>query len=286
MTGARVGCRLLQGLACVLLILGTSITSVFAGGAVTDGYGGRDMIVYVPSQMPPVGSRALVVVLHGGLGNAQRLESMRSERGLNMDATAEKYGFIVAYLNGTPVTRFFGSKVLGWNAGGGCCGQSAANNIDDVGYISDAVKYLTDKYGIDRRRVFGMGHSNGAMMSQRLICETSVFAAVVAVSGPLNQVTDHCPAAPGRRVLAIHGADDENVPVAGGRGTKGLSGVAYSSESRAEHVFVSSGGSYTLDVVAGADHSLDHIDAQLVHIEGRSVAEKSADFFGLTDAAH
>ena len=221
------------------------------------------------------------MVLHGGLGNAERIESKQSEHGLNMDTTAEKDGFIVAYLNGTPVTRFFGGKMLGWNAGGGCCGQSAANNVDDVAYISGAISYLADRYGIDRNRVYGMGHSNGAMMAQRLICETTVLAAAVAISGPLNLDTEHCPAAEGRRVLAIHGNDDENVPLAGGRGTKGLSGVAYNSESRARRVFTSSGGAYTLDVVDGADHFLDHIDARILQAEGVSVADKSAKFFGL-----
>jgi poly(3-hydroxybutyrate) depolymerase len=46
------------------------------------------------SGLPAQGTRALVVVLHGGLGNAQRIESKQSENGLNMDVVAEKSGFI------------------------------------------------------------------------------------------------------------------------------------------------------------------------------------------------
>src|SRR6202034_4418342 len=106
--------------------------------------------------------------------NAQRIESGQSENSLNMDSVAEHDGFIVAYLNGTPVTRFLGDKFLGWNAGGGCCGQPAQNNVDDVSYIKGAVSYLIQKYALDPRRVFGLGHSNGAMMTQRLICETDI----------------------------------------------------------------------------------------------------------------
>ena len=67
--------------------------------AIDDSYGGRAMIVYQPSTLPQKGARALVVVLHGGLGNAERIAYKRSENGLNMDSVADKDGFVVAYLN-------------------------------------------------------------------------------------------------------------------------------------------------------------------------------------------
>ncbi|MEJ0065201.1 MAG: prolyl oligopeptidase family serine peptidase [Caulobacteraceae bacterium] len=236
---------------------------------------------HLPARLPPPGSRALVVVLHGGLGNAQRIAGQRSESALNMDALADQRGFIVAYLNGTQVARLLSPRMLGWNAGGGCCGLPAQNDVDDVGYIRGAVDYLAGRYGVDRGRVFAIGHSNGAMMAQRLACETTVFAAVVAVSGPLNLDATRCPAATGQRVLAIHGADDQNVPIAGGRGTKGISGVAFKSEASAKQIVTQSGGSYSLLIVPGADHVIDHIDAQLRHTEGSSIAEKAAQFFGI-----
>ena len=252
----------------------------------TENYGGRSLIVYIASQLPPTGTRALVVVLHGGLGNAQRIESNESENGLNMDSVAEKNGFIVAYLNGTPVTRFMGADKLGWNAGGGCCGQSAENNVDDVAYVTGAVDYLAGKYGIDRNRVYGMGHSNGAMMTQRLMCETKLYAAAVAISGPLNLETGDCHSARGKRILAIHGADDENVPIAGGQGTQGMSKTSYKSEAHTRQVFTDSGASYELQVVKGADHKLDHIDAAIQKTEGQTIAEKATQFFGLATQNH
>ncbi len=249
--------------------------------AAVETYGGRDIIVHVPAQLPPAGSRALVIVLHGGLGNAERIADRRSESGLNMDAVADRDGFIVAYLNGTPVTRFLGNKALGWNAGGGCCGQSAQNNIDDIAYIQGAADELVAKYGIDRARIYGTGHSNGAMMTQRLMCEIPLYAAVVTISGPLNLSTADCAAARGKRILAIHGADDQNVPIAGGAGAKGLSRVAYQSEDHARNVFTQYGAAYTLQIVPGADHALDHIEAVIEKTEGVTIAEKSAAFFGL-----
>lgn len=244
-------------------------------------YGGREMMVYVPSELPPSGSRALVVVLHGGLGNAKRIATRQSESGLNMDAVAEKNGFLVAYLNGTPVTRNLGNRFLGWNAGGGCCGQSAANQVDDVAYIGGAVDDLAKHYGIDRARVFGTGHSNGAMMTQRLVCETKLYAAAVVISSPLNLEASLCTAASGRRILALHGADDQNVLVAGGVGPKGLSGLAFRSEDYSQQVFTRSGATYTLQVVLGTGHALANLDAMISKTEGLTIAEKSARFFNL-----
>lgn len=268
--------RLLPALVALLAFADAARANQF-----TASYGGREVIVYVPAHLPPPGSRSLVVVLHGGLGNAERIAGQRSESALNMDGVAEKRGFIVAYLNGTPVARLLSDQMLGWNAGGGCCGQPAKNEVDDVAYVERAVGDLTGRYGVERDRVFGIGHSNGAMMAQRLACETKLFAAIVAVSGPLNLDTANCAAAPGRRVLAIHGADDENVPLDGGRGTKGISGVAYKSEAYAKQVFTQSGGSYTLQVVPGADHAVDRINAVLLKTDGVNIAEKAARFFGI-----
>ncbi len=254
--------------------------------ATEDSFGGRTLLVYAPEKAAPATRPPLVVVLHGGLANAQRIESGQSEQGLNLDAVAERAGFVVAYLNGTPVTRRMGADKLGWNAGGGCCGLSARSRVDDVHYIQGAIGYLADKYGIDRTRVFGFGHSNGAMMAQRMMCESTTFAAIVAVSGPLNFDPGTCPAARGKRILAIHGADDRNVPLAGGRGD-GFADTAFNSEARSQQTFRSSGAEYTLEVIPGADHWLGHIDDGVRRNDGISLPEKAARFFGLLDpSAH
>jgi polyhydroxybutyrate depolymerase len=265
----------------VALVDGAFASLASAQTVTEEDYGGRTLLVYVPSHLPRQGSRALVVVLHGGLGNARNIESCKSESGLNMDSVAEKAGLIVAYLNGTPVTRRLGADLLGWNAGGGCCGLSAERNVDDVAYIKGAVETLVSQYGIDRGHIYGIGHSNGAMMTQRVMCETGVYAATVAISGPLNVPNISCGAARGKRILAIHGADDANVPVAGGQGSEGISHAVYNSEQRSQQSFQSAGVSYTLQIVPGADHQLDHIQDAIERSEGVTIAEKAAKFFGL-----
>lgn len=206
-------------------------------------FAGREVVLHVPDRLPPSGQRALVIVLHGGLGNADRiagggdggagsrLGAAQSESAMNLDAEADRNGFIVAYLNGTPVARRLGDRFRGWNAGGGCCGVPAETGVDDVAYVTSFVRDMTGRYGVDAAKVYGLGHSNGAMMLQRVACETPALAAVVAVSGPLNLDAGRCPGAKGRQILALHGADDRNVPLDGGVGAQGLSRLAFRSEA-------------------------------------------------------
>jgi poly(3-hydroxybutyrate) depolymerase len=245
----------------------------------TEIYSGRDMLVHVPPGKP----RALVIVLHGGLGNAERIERRRNEAGMNLDTLADKYDFVVAYLNGTPITRITDARVFGWNAGA-CCGMPTSNKIDDVGYITGAVNDLLSRYHISRDRAFVMGHSNGAMMALRMICETRTFAAAISISGALEASDTVCPAAKGARVLAIHGAADENVPVAGGDGAQGLLMFNYNSEAYTAKIFRGSGATYDLKVVPGADHALEAIDSALQKNDGLSIGDEAARFFGLANA--
>jgi polyhydroxybutyrate depolymerase len=279
----KLGSRLIPLLAIVLCACAASAEPQ---GATTEYIGGRDAILFVPPQLPAKGTRSLVIVLHGGLGNAQRIESGQSEHGLNMDSVAARAGFIVAYLNGTPATRRLSANMLAWNAGGGCCGQPSEQNIDDVRYIQTVVSHLENEYNIDSSHVYGIGHSNGAMMTQRVMCETGLYAAAISISGPLNLVSATCGAARGKKVLAIHGADDANVPIAGGRGTKGVSGAVFNSEERTRQTYAKAGVTYDLQILTGADHNLGRIEQVIQQTEGRSIAEKAAEFFGLLNQSH
>lgn len=274
----------------IALLLGFRLTSLPAKAAIiTEQANGRPMILYVPDHWSSDASvhagRALVVVLHGGMGNASRIEDRGAEAGLNMDAVAAANGFMVAYLNGTSATRALGANFLAWNAGGGCCGQPALNAVDDIGYIESVTAGLVSRFQLDPKRLFVMGHSNGAMMSQLLMCKSTTFSAAVAISGPLNLASGTCAAAPGKRILAIHGSADDNVPVDGGRGTKGISGVSFQSERHSESLQEAAGASYQLQLLPAVDHNLEHINAAIQNSEQRSVAEKAALFFGLSRQA-
>lgn len=245
-------------------------------GAEILSFEGRESLVYVPKTVKPERQRGLIMVFHGGMGNAGHIRAT-----LNMDSVADQDGFIIAYINGLPAAQI-GEKHKAWNAGGECCGQPAKQNVDDVGYITRLADHLQNTYHIAPDKIFGIGHSNGAMMIQRVACEAGVFSAIVPVSGPLNYTPDNrCAKAKGMRILSLHGSADENVFITGGYGKKGITDVAFQPQSHSKAVFEAAGADYTLQVLDGVDHGLDHVSQYLQKTEGVSLGQKAAMFFGL-----
>lgn len=172
----------------------------------------------------------LVLALHGGGGEPRGMK-----RHTRFHRLAEKEGFLVAYPAGSarnPRRR----RILNWNAGGRYWDiWPWLGEIDDVGFLCAVIDRVGRELPVDRKRVFVTGISAGAMMAYRLACEASErIAAVAAVAGA--QTTDSCrPAAP-VAVLAMHGAVDENVPLAGGRGRLTARGFSWPPvESGLEH---------------------------------------------------
>jgi poly(3-hydroxybutyrate) depolymerase len=241
-----------------------------------DVFGWREILVYVPSSLPTKGQRALLVALHGGGGNA---EFMRNH--LKIDGVAERNGFIVAYLNGSAATRIGSGKLKAWNAGSGCCGRSYREKVDDIGYITSAVEYLQRKYGVPPERSFGIGHSNGAMMMQTLSCQTDLFRKVATLAGTLMSEVPSCPAAHDHMIYNYHGEDDQNVPIAGGFGKKGVTNIDFTSQAKAKSLFENAGGHYYLHVFPGADHSIEHLSLSSQRQDGLTIAERVAKDLGL-----
>jgi polyhydroxybutyrate depolymerase len=178
--------------------------------------------LYVPSLSSEAHVRPLplMIVLHGGLGNAERIEATTG-----MNAIADREHFAVAYPQGTAA---FGRGLSGmrtWNAGS-CCGAAQRRNADDVGFVAALIDDVAAAHPIDRRRVYAVGMSNGGMLAYRLACELPErLAAVVAVSATLT--VDGCAGAAQVAVLHVHGDQDQNIPFAGGRGDQSLAGVEF-----------------------------------------------------------
>ncbi|MBA9007636.1 alpha/beta hydrolase family esterase [Thermomonospora cellulosilytica] len=141
----------------------------------------------------------LVVAMHGGAANAERMERISG-----LDETADREGVLVAYPEGW---------LMSWNAGF-CCGPAKLAKTDDIGFITELVGRLTDAGLADPDRVYATGFSNGAAMAYRLACEApGTFAAIGAVSAAMAM--PRCDPAP-TSVLVMHGTRDGNVPYDGG----------------------------------------------------------------------
>ena len=180
----------------------------------------RSYILYVPSAVDWSRPVPLVIVLHGGTGNAESAVRMSG-----FNAVADRYGFLVAYPNGTGLLS--DNALLTWN-GGTCCGYSVRENVDDVGFMRAIVGDLQAQADIDLHRIYATGMSNGAILAQRLACQAAdLFAAIAPVSGTLN----FSPCTPSRPIALIefHGSADQNIQYNGGFGPKSISRVDFAS---------------------------------------------------------
>ncbi len=147
----------------------------------------------------------LVVVLHGSDS-----DGLQVERNSGFDAQADRLGWIVTYPDGFED---------GWEPFG-CCHHPG---VDDVAFIASIIDQLEAVDRVDPSRVYVTGISRGAMMAYRLGCELAPqLAAIAPVEGNMadargNVNAVNCRPSHPVSVLAIHGSDDPEIPLEGGR---------------------------------------------------------------------
>lgn len=157
----------------------------------------------------------LVVDMHGFISNKGQ------QRGLSgFAALAQTETFLVAwpqglFSDGDLVTNTGGP---GWNAGGFCCGDAAAQNqnTDDAGFIVAMVAAIAAEANVDPLRIYATGLSNGAALTHRLMCEAAdIFAAAATFSFP-NALVTPCTSSRAIPILMIASRTDQVVPYLGG----------------------------------------------------------------------
>jgi polyhydroxybutyrate depolymerase len=166
----------------------------------------RTALMHVPPSYDPTKPTAVVLNLHG-LGNTPE----RQKEITNFDRLADERGFIAVYPRGKQIA---GSPSC-WNAGG-CCSVCVTLRVDDTDFIRVLLERIASDACVDSKRVYAVGHSNGAMMTHALACRMSDrIAAIADVAG----ADVDAPCDPVRAVphLHVHGTDDGLVPF-GGRG--------------------------------------------------------------------
>ena len=151
-----------------------------------------------PDNLDSNQSVPLIVDMHGYSSNSTEQREMS-----DFDEIADQYGAIVIYPDGL-------GDEQSWNAGW-CCGESNAENRDDVGFLLNMIDIVIKYDNIDTTRIYATGWSNGCAMSQRLANEASdIFAAIGCMSFYLLQPPDssYSPIP----VMEIHGFLDTIVP--------------------------------------------------------------------------
>lgn len=167
----------------------------------------RRYVVYAPIEASPGNARVpLVIVLHGGGGNAENAAEMT---GFSEKAAEE--GFIVAYPEGTGILR---RRLLTWNAGH-CCAYAMDKDVDDVAFIAALIDKLSARYPVDPRRIYATGMSNGGMLAHRLAIEMPDRIAAIAPVVATLFGDEAQPEAPVPAII-VNGMIDETIPLRGG----------------------------------------------------------------------
>jgi len=167
----------------------------------------RTYDVDVPAGYDKSKAYPLIVLVHGYGANGFVQDAL-----FGFNALADARGVFVAHPDGTLDTtmkRF-------WNADDACCDFGHVG-VDDVAYLNAVVDDMEATFNIDKKRIFFVGHSNGAFMSHRIACDSAPrVAAIAALAGDVWKDASKCnPTAP-VAVLQIHGTADQEVPYNGG----------------------------------------------------------------------
>lgn len=178
----------------------------------------RSYVIHAPAS---VSGREvpLVIVLHGQGGDGANV----LEQGY-WTQKADAEGFIVLAPEGVPErperpARFMGNR-RSWNSGPGTGSPAQLRNIDDVGFIRAVVADVRRSHGVDARRIYATGFSNGAAMAFRVGAEMpDVVAAIAPVANGLLVPVERL--ARPVSLLMIWGVDDPLNPFAGGRVERG-----------------------------------------------------------------
>lgn len=178
-------------------------------------HGGRERSyrLHVP---PGIDRRApvpLVLVLHGGGGNA-----IGTERMTGFSVISDREGFVAVYPEG--VDR-------NWNDGRDASVSPAhRDGIDDLGFIAALIDAVGRELAINPDRIYATGISNGAIFSHYIAANLSPrIAAIAPVVGGIAEpfFADFHPERP-VSVLVVQGTEDPLVPYGGGGILKGKRG--------------------------------------------------------------
>jgi polyhydroxybutyrate depolymerase len=125
----------------------------------------------------------LVIGLHG-----YDVLSTEQESYFKLAALADAQTFLYAYPDGS--VDGLGHQF--WNADDACC-DLFGSGVDDVAYLNGMIDDIASNYTVDAKRIFVVGHSNGAFMAHRLACDLpNRIAAIVALAGAGRSDASKC----------------------------------------------------------------------------------------------
>ena len=169
--------------------------------------GDRPVTVHVPPGYVAGSPAPLVILLHG-YGASGEIEDYY----LKITAESDARGFLYAHPDGT----IDSTGKRGWNGTDACCDFDAPQ-VDDSAYLNRVIEQIEERYTVDPKRVFFVGHSNGGFMSHRMACDhADKVAAIVSLAGAQFSDLSKCTPSGPVAVLEIHGTADDTILFGGG----------------------------------------------------------------------
>lgn len=165
--------------------------------------GDRPVAVQLPDSL--ANPAPLLILLHSA-----STSGAHQERYMKLGPVAKKNGII--YIAPDGVMNPDGQRF--WNASKACCNRYN-QDVDDVAYINSLIDEIDKRTPIDRKRIFLIGHSNGAFMSFTFACKTNQVAAIVAIAGAMDYKSG-CTFKSPISLLDIHGTADTTIKIDGG----------------------------------------------------------------------
>ena len=180
----------------------------------------RSYLLHVPPGLPPDKPVPLVLVFHGGGGQAAGTETYMT----HFSEPADRESFLVVYPQGV------GNN---WNDGRDNPSSTAATeNVDDLAFVLALIDAVAKEHPVDGKRVYATGISNGAIFAHYLAANhPEKIAAIAPVAGGLadpfhKQFHPKEPVS----VLILQGTDDPLVPYGGGNIRPGNRGKVLATE--------------------------------------------------------
>ena len=183
-------------LTCALISPAQAAHNYFVGGE-------RPVTVNLPETL--ASPAPLLILLHSASTSGAHQENY-----MKLGPVAKKNGII--YIAPDGMTNPEGKRF--WNAAKSCCNRYK-EEVDDVAYINSLIDEISAKYPVDPKRIYLVGHSNGAFMSFTYSCKTNKVAAIVAIAGAMDTESDCAPSTP-VSLLNIHGTADKTIRLTGG----------------------------------------------------------------------
>jgi polyhydroxybutyrate depolymerase len=168
----------------------------------------RPYDVFVPKSYDESIAVPLIISLHGYTSSGAKQDLY-----FKLQPLAEQRGFLYIHPDGTKDAS--GNRF--WNATDACCDLRGAAT-DDAAYLLSMIEQVQQKYKVDQKRIYIVGHSNGGFMSYRMACDhADKIAAIVSLAGATFADSARCKPSQPVSVLQVHGTADNVIPYNGGQ---------------------------------------------------------------------